>query len=62
METNILTIFPTPIYTTYLNCLDKKLLKEIDKYKKDPLVNQGNISSKDIRILDKHPIVTGKHC
>jgi len=52
---NILTIFPTPIYTTYLNCLDKKLLKEIDKYKKDPLVNPGNISSKDIRILDKHP-------
>ena len=55
METNILTIFPTPIYTTYLDCLDKKLLKEIDKYKKDPLVNQGNISSKDIEILNKEP-------
>lgn len=49
----ILSLFPTPLYVAYINKVDDKFIKEVNKYKKELYVNTGNFGSKETNILEK---------
>ena len=53
IQSNIMGIFPTPIYSSKLNRpLSKEELSFIDKTKKDVYKNKGNTTSNDKNILE----------
>ena len=53
IQSNIIGIFPTPIYSSKLNRqLSKEELSFIDKTKEDVFLNEGNTTSNDNNVLE----------
>jgi len=60
-ETNIYSIFPTPIYISKLNRkLTASELRFVEKNKKDSFKNEGNITSNNNYILNEKPFLNIK--